>query len=153
MPALPFDINISVDDKNWTLTQAHVTASIHAVWSLLTAPKTGELSIALINDAQIQTLNKDYRGKDKTTNVLSFPTTGPAPCLGDIALSYETIVREAQAAGKDLEHHITHLLIHGFLHLQGYDHETDEEAAQMEALEIKALAQLGIDNPYEIGKT
>ena len=116
----------------------------------LETPKLGELSLAFINDAEIQTLNCDYRGKDTPTNVLSFPDNGPAPLLGDIVLAFETIQREAAEKSVSLHHHLSHLIIHGFLHLQGYDHETEAEAIQMEALEIKALAALNIDNPYEI---
>ena len=116
----------------------------------LETPKLGELSLAFINDAEIQTLNCDYRGKDTPTNVLSFPDNGPAPLLGDIVLAFETIQREAAGKSVSLHHHLSHLIIHGFLHLQGYDHETEAEATQMEALEIKALAALNIDNPYEI---
>ena len=109
--------------------------------------RLGELSIALVDDAKMATLNKYYREKDGPTNVLSFPAD--APLLGDIVLSYETIKREASDKGVSFADHMSHLLIHGFLHLQGYDHQTHEEAAVMEALEITALEKLHIDNPYE----
>ena len=95
-------------------------------------------------------MNREYRHKDKPTNVLSFPDEGPAPLLGDIVLALETVQREAAEKSVQLEHHVTHLIIHGFLHLQGYDHQTEETAAEMESLEITALAALNIDNPYEI---
>ena len=93
-------------------------------------------------------LNRDYRGKDAATNVLSFPQ--PAPLLGDIILARETVVREAAEKGVSFEAHLVHLIIHGWLHLQGYDHETEADAARMEAIEIAALARLGIDNPYQV---
>jgi len=109
----------------------------------------GELSLACVDDAAIQTLNRDYRGKDKPTNVLSFPIEG-GPLLGDIVLAYETTKMEAAAQGKSFDHHLTHLIIHGFLHLLGYDHMDNKSAAIMESLEIAALSQLGIDNPYEL---
>ena len=153
MSPLPFIIDITAQSGDWDLPQTEAERAITAVWPLLTAPKSGELSIALMDDAAITALNKTYRGKDKATNVLSFPAIGAAQLLGDIALSYDTIAAEAKSAGKTFGHHTSHLLIHGFLHLQGYDHETDAQAREMEALEIKALASLGIDNPYEIRKT
>ena len=116
-----------------------------------------ELAIMLTDDAGIRTLNANWRGIDKPTNVLSFPAlqpTGtpsagdPPRMLGDIAIAYETTRREADDEQKPFEHHLTHLTIHGFLHLIGYDHETDEEAGEMEDLERKILAQLGIPDPY-----
>ena len=116
-----------------------------------------ELAIMLTDDAGIRTLNANWRGIDKPTNVLSFPAlqpTGPtspddAPrMLGDIAIAYETMRREADDEQKPFDHHLSHLAIHGFLHLIGYDHETDEDAEEMENLERKILAQLGIPDPY-----
>jgi probable rRNA maturation factor len=112
-----------------------------------------EASVMLTNDAQIQELNRTWRNKDKPTNVLSFPSpeqpgaTGPR-YLGDIALAYETLVRESEDESKELAHHFAHLIVHGVLHLLGYDHEVEAEAEIMEALEVKALATLGIADPY-----
>jgi probable rRNA maturation factor len=112
-----------------------------------------EVSVMLTDDAHIQELNRIWRSKDKPTNVLSFPApeqpgaTGPRH-LGDIALAYETLVREAEEESKDLAHHFAHLIVHGVLHLLGYDHEVEAEAEIMEALEVKALATLGIADPY-----
>ncbi len=116
-----------------------------------------ELAIMLTDDDGIRTLNNNWRGIDKPTNVLSFPalqpTGTPSPedaprMLGDIAIAYETMRREADDEQKPFDHHLSHLAIHGFLHLIGFDHETDEEAEEMEALERKILAQLGIPDPY-----
>ena len=112
-----------------------------------------ELSLLLTDDAGVQALNRAWRGLDKPTNVLSFPGSGlPAPDgvrhLGDIALAFETIVREAEAQGTSLAHHVAHLIVHGVLHLIGHDHEEDEEAEAMESLETEALAKLGIADPY-----
>jgi probable rRNA maturation factor len=116
-----------------------------------------ELAIMLTDDAGIRTLNANWRGIDKPTNVLSFPAlqpTGPSlpgdppRMLGDIAIAYETTRREADDEGKAFDHHLSHLAIHGFLHLIGYDHETDEEAGEMESLEREILARLGIPDPY-----
>ncbi len=116
-----------------------------------------EIAVMLTDDAGIRTLNSNWRGIDKPTNVLSFPAlqpTGPrdeddAPrMLGDIAIAYETMRREADEEQKPFDHHLSHLTVHGFLHLIGYDHETDEEAEEMETLEREILAQLGIPDPY-----
>jgi probable rRNA maturation factor len=112
-----------------------------------------ELSLLLTDDSGVQELNRAWRGLDKPTNVLSFPGSGlPAPDgarhLGDIALAFETIAREAEAEGKSLSDHLAHLIVHGTLHLVGHDHEGDEEAEAMEALETEALASLGIADPY-----
>ena len=146
------DIDIAIRAESWVSVTADlegmIGAAINQIQDILDSPKLGELSIALVSDADIQVLNRDYRHKDKATNVLSFPQEGPL--LGDIVLALETVQREAAEKSISLKHHVTHLLIHGFLHLQGYDHETDETAREMEALEISALAALNIDNPYEI---
>lgn len=109
----------------------------------------GEVSIVLADNAFIQDLNKRYRHKDKPTNVLSFPQD-EAGLLGDVILAYETIKDEADEHNKAFEDHLTHLIIHGVLHLTGHDHENDEDAAKMEALEIQILNDLGIKNPYEL---
>jgi probable rRNA maturation factor len=107
-----------------------------------------ELSLVFTDDAHIRELNRKYRGKDKPTNVLSFPQPARGPLLGDIVLSAGTVRREAELAEKPLEEHIAHLIIHGFLHLMGYDHEVDDEAERMEKLESAALAKIGIADPY-----
>jgi probable rRNA maturation factor len=120
-----------------------------------------ELAVMLTDDAGIRTLNSNWRGIDKPTNVLSFPAlqpTGPggsdnAPrMLGDIAIAYETTRREADDEQKPFDHHLSHLAVHGFLHLIGYDHENDADANAMESLEAKILAQLGIPDPYADGE-
>ena len=117
-----------------------------------------ELAIMLTDDDGIRTLNKHWRGIDKPTNVLSFPALQPtglrdddAPrMLGDIAIAYQTTRAEADAEHKPFENHLSHLAVHGFLHLIGYDHEKDGDADIMEELERKILAQLGIPDPYAI---
>jgi probable rRNA maturation factor len=116
-----------------------------------------ECTVTLSNDSKIRLLNKNYRSKDKPTNVLSFPMfnhmdeipshAGAVP-IGDIIIAFETIKAEAIEQNKLLSDHFTHMLIHGFLHLLGYDHMNDKEAKSMESLEIKILKKLGIDNPY-----
>jgi probable rRNA maturation factor len=112
-----------------------------------------EVSLCLADDAALRALNSRWRGIDKPTNVLSFPSSsggrlGDATTLGDIALAYETLAREAEDLGVPLADHYRHLLAHGFLHLIGYDHETDAEAERMEALETRILARLGAADPY-----
>jgi probable rRNA maturation factor len=116
-----------------------------------------ELAVMLTDDAGIRTLNKNWRGQDKPTNVLSFPalqpTGAPSPddaprMLGDIAIAYETTRREADEEQKPFDHHLSHLAVHGFLHLVSYDHENDTEAEAMENLERAILAELGIPDPY-----
>lgn len=113
-----------------------------------------ELSLVFTDDAAIRELNAHWRAKDKPTNVLSFPAFAltPAhpvpPVLGDIVIAQETVAQEAALEMKSFEHHLTHLVIHGFLHLLGYDHETDDEADAMEVLETRILATLGIADPY-----
>jgi probable rRNA maturation factor len=116
-----------------------------------------ELAVMLTDDLGIRTLNANWRGIDKPTNVLSFPALQPeAPrkaddpplMLGDIAIAYETMCKEASDEQKPFDHHLSHLAVHGFLHLIGYDHETDADADAMEALEQAILAQLGIPDPY-----
>lgn len=106
-----------------------------------------ELSILFTDDAAIRRLNRDYRGLDKPTNVLSFPQPS-GQLLGDIILAFETVEREAALAGKPLRAHMGHLVVHGFLHLVGFDHEDDAEAEEMEALERAALKRMGIADPY-----
>ena len=109
----------------------------------------GNLALLLADDAALHQLNLQFREKDKPTDVLSFPSLPmDRPFLGDIAVAWGVSASDANLQGKAPEDHLVHLLIHGYLHLLGFDHETDDEAAEMEALEIKALASLGIANPY-----
>lgn len=113
-----------------------------------------ELSLLFTDDAHIATLNREWRGKDGPTNVLSFPAFEIAPgdpfppMLGDVVLAFETVSREAGLDGKPFDHHLTHLIVHGLLHLLGHDHENEEEAEAMEAFERAALARLAIPDPY-----
>jgi probable rRNA maturation factor len=120
-----------------------------------------ELSVRLAGDEEVRALNAHWRGKDKPTNVLSFPMAeayeldqsdedGPAIMLGDLILARGVCEREAEDKGIAIEQHATHLLVHGTLHLLGYDHHDDRDAADMEAREVRALERLGIANPYEV---
>ncbi|WP_198419916.1 rRNA maturation RNase YbeY [Pseudaminobacter salicylatoxidans] len=158
-PELPVAIDLMVEAGKWP-AEAHLEAlahdSVRAVLAETGASATNgtELSLVFSDDAHIQVLNAEWRGKDKPTNVLSFPAfpTEPGaplpPMMGDIILAAETVEREAALEEKPLDNHITHLVIHGLLHLMGYDHETDAEAEEMEGLERRALARLAIPDPY-----
>lgn len=112
----------------------------------------GQLGIRIVDEEESQMLNRDYRGKDKSTNVLSFPMELPEeldlPILGDLVICAPVVAREAEQQDKSLQAHWAHMVIHGVLHLQGYDHIADDEAEEMEALEIRLLQQLGFANPY-----
>lgn len=115
------------------------------------APAEGVISVLLTDNDAVQDLNRQFRGKDKPTDVLSFPSDPmDRPQLGDIAIAFGVAEADAAAQGKSLSDHLSHLLVHGYLHLLGHDHMTPAEAEIMEQLEIKALASLGIDNPYFI---
>jgi probable rRNA maturation factor len=151
-------IDITVEAGAWPAKRTLRSLAKNAVGAVLeevgAAGIGSELSIVFSDDAHIRTLNAGWRGKDKPTNVLSFPAfpVKPGeklpPMLGDIVLAAETVAREAELEGKPLDHHITHLVIHGVLHLLGHDHENEAEAESMEALERAALARLAIPDPY-----
>ena len=126
---------------------AAISPSFTNVRRALGPEDSGEVSLVFTDDAGIRRLNATWRGKDKPTNVLSFPQVA-GPLLGDIVLAAETVGREAALAGKPFEDHIAHLVVHGFLHLLGYDHEADADAEKMEELERVALKRLGIPDPY-----
>lgn len=154
---VPVDIDISVEAGNWpdeaSLTRL-VDRAVVAAFAETGVVGRSELSLVFSDDAHIRTLNAGWRGKDKPTNVLSFPAFpfvqgGPLPpMLGDVVLAAETVAHEAALEDKPVENHITHLVIHGLLHLLGYDHETEAEAEAMEAVERAALARLAIPDPY-----
>jgi probable rRNA maturation factor len=113
----------------------------------------GVVSLLLGDDVVVAGMNKEFRGKDGSTNVLSFPPAkadppGPSAFLGDIAMAAETIVEEAQFQGKSFDNHAAHLAVHGFLHLLGYDHQNESDAGRMEARERVILASIGIEDPY-----
>lgn len=155
MPAAPFHIEISRNTEGWP--EALDARADEAVRAALKAAKpkiagAAELSIVLTDDAEQQELNRNWRGMDKPTNVLSFPQIEPfgpvTGILGDIILARETLEREAVEQGVGLEDHFTHLVVHGFLHILGYDHIEEDEALAMEGLETQILASLGVADPY-----
>ena len=170
-------IDINIQEKLWR-TQPKISQQIKLLFKniILKTPlqnvildkklKNLEISILLTDDQQIKSLNKNYRQKDKPTNILSFPLLDCQKVkngnfknldlangnlmLGDIALSYQTIFMEAKEQNKIFEHHLAHLAIHGLLHLIGFDHEKNADAKIMEALEIRILADMSIKNPYRL---
>ncbi len=151
------DIDVVRDSGDWSAFEPVETAVTEAAAAVARCPGLdlgwSLAAVALADDAKVRDLNRAYRGKDKPTNVLSFPaaaavTGGEALFLGDIILAVETVAREAAEQGVPARHHLQHLVVHGLLHLSGFDHETRGEAEEMEALETAILAGLGIADPY-----
>ncbi len=161
-PALP-QTEVLVTSDCWQAepgAEAVIHRAIEAAAELADADTDdAELAVMLTDDTGIRTLNSNWRGIDKPTNVLSFPALQPTGdalhdmprMLGDIAIAYETTRREADEEDKPFDHHLSHLAVHGFLHLVGYDHENDDDAEAMETLEREILSQLGIPDPYAGG--
>jgi len=145
----PLAVDIVIASDIWDGRDAGLTRALNAAAKAETA--TGEVALLLADDAEIARLNAQFRGKDAPTNVLSFPAgpgEGDSGFIGDIALAAETIAREAENQGKSFDNHAAHLVVHGFLHLLGYDHGNDADAEAMEARERAILASLGISDPY-----
>lgn len=158
----PMNLDIDIESwpaGEWEALALRVAQACAAIAPELANPRL-ETSILFTSDEEVHALNREWRGRDKPTNVLSFPMLtredllelapeGPPQMLGDLALAHGTCAREAAEKGVPLEHHAAHLIVHGLLHLAGHDHETSEEDAdKMEALEIAILANLGIADPY-----
>ncbi len=153
-------IAVTVESDIWdarlpgagALAESAARAALHAAPPAI---DPAELSIVLADDALVQTLNGTYRGKDSPTNVLSFPQDpivlpGIVAPLGDVILAFETIATEAVAQGKTLNDHVAHLVVHGVLHIVGFDHETEAEAEAMEDLERHILLGMGVADPYRL---
>ena len=160
MPLLDIDLDPAWPaDTDWAALALQAARVLAQLVPELGNPRL-QASLLFADNAEVHGLNREWRGKDKPTNVLSFPMLardellalppeGPPELLGDLALALETCAREAAEKGISLDHHVAHLIIHGLLHLAGYDHElSTEDARTMEKLEIKALAQLAIADPY-----
>lgn len=153
-------------DADWEALAAHCASAAvkrtpYAAFA--TSPVTIEIAVRMTNDDEVRTLNRSYRQKDKPTNVLSFPMVQPdlldtvttnsddgEVLLGDIILAHGVCAREAADRGISVEHHAQHLIVHGVLHLLGYDHQGDAEAEAMEGIERDALASMGIADPYPV---
>ena len=144
-------VDIQVQSPRWgaqPLAEDTVRQAIFTAADMLSTAG-GEVSIVLTDDSHMQQLNRQWRGIDKPTNVLSFPAAAAAGgMLGDIVIAYETLARECEDEERLFPHHLAHLAVHGFLHLAGYDHQTDTEAEAMEALESKIMARMAMPDPY-----
>ncbi len=157
-------VDLVIEDTRWEALDMAVLAeqAARAALEVADIPRDYEICIMGCDDARIAELNADFRDKSSATNVLSWPAfelspdveggqpsaPPPAESLGDIAITYETCAREAVEKGITMQAHVRHLVVHGCLHLLGYDHETDKDATLMEELEVKALASMGVDDPY-----
>lgn len=146
-------LDLRIEAEAWTKALASPDAvcekALAAAFDL--SGKAGEVALLLTDDAEMHQLNRDWRDKDKPTDVLSFPADPlGAPFLGDIAIGYGVSARDAETRGIALSAHLSHLVIHGYLHLLGHDHMEDTDAREMEDLERRALATLGIADPYSI---
>ena len=154
------EIDLAGLEEGWDAlpdAAGHITAAVAALAShpALAAELPAQACIALSSDAEVRALNRDWRGKDRPTNVLSFPAAdgsaqelGAPRFIGDVVLARETILAEARELGIPAAHHLQHLTVHGLLHLLGFDHEDDGMAQDMEALETAILATLGVPDPY-----
>ena len=166
---MPELVDVIIEDDRWesfALESLCAEAALVALKTAAIAPEGYEICVMGCSDARIAELNSEFREKPTATNVLSWPSFELAPeveggrpspppepagleeSLGDISIAFETCQREAAEKGIPMQSHVTHLIIHECLHLLGYDHETDKDATVMENLEIKALASMGLDNPY-----
>ncbi|MEO1027875.1 MAG: rRNA maturation RNase YbeY [Pseudomonadota bacterium] len=146
---MSLSLDIRIDSDLWNAIPALNDVCDRAA---KTIDASGQIDLLLTDNAAMQVLNRDWRGKDRPTDVLSFPSEPdplmPEPFLGDIAIGFEIMNADAEKAGKSLIAHLSHLVIHGILHLQGYDHVDYQDAHIMEAMEITALKTLGFENPY-----
>jgi probable rRNA maturation factor len=149
---MPDGLQISLTEKKWRqILPSYRSICRKAIASVINL-KNAEVSISLANDVFVHKLNLEYRHIDKSTNVLSFPmpfVDVPMRPMGDIVLALETVEKEAFEQNKSFEAHLVHLLIHGALHLSGYDHISEDDAKEMEALEVEKMILLGYKNPYE----
>ena len=149
---MSFSIDLEIADPRWRKARGlavRLRAAAELALKCGGAPRKAALTILLTGDAQLRDLNHDFRGRNKPTNVLSFPAPLNAQgYLGDVALAFGVTEKEARAAKRRFADHATHLTVHGVLHLLGFDHVTPRKARQMEPLEARILARLGIADPY-----
>lgn len=148
-------IDVVIASTRWRKAPQAETIVRRAIAAAAPAPaRKAEIAVTLTGDRTIRALNRRWRRQDKATNVLSFPSPpqgrGTPRHLGDLVIAYETVAAEARAANKPFDHHLAHLAVHGFLHLLGYDHESNRDAEEMERRERRILARLGIPDPYAV---
>ena len=148
------DVQIAVDDAGVPACEV-IRDRVRRALNETNPGRDVDVSVRIVDEHEMRTLNREYRKQDKPTNVLAFPAgdaefvpPGERPLLGDIVVCAAVVAREAEEQGKQLDHHWSHMLVHGTLHLLGYDHATDREATEMEALERSVLDSLGIADPY-----
>lgn len=159
----PLDVQVLIRTVAWKKALPRVAktclVAARAAYAQRRRRPAAEVSVLLAGDAFVRSLNRNYRGQDKATNVLAFaaqegdgpePQPGAAVMLGDVVVAYGTAAREAAREGKSLNDHLSHLVVHGVLHLMGHDHDTDRKARAMERLETKVLAGIGIADPYVV---
>jgi probable rRNA maturation factor len=151
---MPLNVTVHLHDKRWKKLLRPYCKTVRDTCEEALPNGQYEIAVVLADDAFIKALNRDFRGKNSPTNVLSFPSDGlpekgaKQKYLGDIVMALETVEREAKSQKKLFKHHAIHLLVHGTLHLLGYDHEQEDDAEAMESKEIKILKKLKVNNPY-----
>ncbi len=148
---MKIDMDLRIADEAWRTVSEDLEAFSLAALNAAAdeAGRQGVVDVLLSGDDEIQALNQAWRGQDTPTDVLSFPAhPSDAPFLGDIAVAHGVVSRDAETAGKTVSAHLAHMLVHGCLHLFGFDHQSEPEASEMEALERSALARLGLPDPY-----
>jgi probable rRNA maturation factor len=147
-------VDVSIESPKWKPLAGEAVVRRAIAAAAVEHSGASEVSVVLTDDTAIRALNARWRGRDEPTNVLSFPATatgaGTPRMLGDIVIAYESTAREALQESKPIAHHLAHLTVHGFLHLMGYDHESDADAEAMERLEREILARLDIPDPYSV---
>lgn len=145
------DLQIAVEDREQLPSEEEINQWLSS--AVATQKDEAEVTVRIVEEQESHELNLQYRGKDKSTNVLTFPFDMPAeielPLLGDLVICKDVVEREAHEQGKPLKAHWAHMLIHGGLHLLGYDHIDDDEAEEMESLEIQLMLSLGFNDPYQ----
>jgi probable rRNA maturation factor len=142
-------VTLVIEDEHWRAARIQASLKRAAAAAARAARLKGDFTILLAGDARLKALNHDFRARDKATNVLSFPS-GEAGYAGDIAIAYGVTAAEARAEGKRFADHARHLVVHGVLHLAGFDHERPRDAKVMEPMEVRILKSLGIADPYQV---
>ena len=158
-PQMGPEIDLRIEDQDWVAGRSEpelLTTIEAALGATASHTRSGRVDLLLTTDDEMRVLNRTWRKKDKATDVLSFPSDDDAfetGFLGDIALGFGVMTRDASSMSKTFEAHLSHLLIHGYLHLLGFDHQETSDAEEMETLETKILAELGYSDPYSVSES